>query len=136
MHRFFYYYLRIMCFCDVCMFCIILLMCLNVCCRIFVANVCASQMMNEPSVLGWKKAPKKYSSSEFLFPVYKWLVPASSSKQRAQQSTFLSFRRRTQVFYNTEFCCFCHVCCCPCTDVNYINHCRCAGQSVALFKRC
>ena len=46
----------------------------NVICRLFVTNIYKFHMTSDPTVLGWKKVYKKQCSSEFSFPVYKWIT--------------------------------------------------------------
>ena len=62
--------------------------------------------MAEPTVLGWKKVAKKYCSSNFAFPIYKWVLPASANRQRAA-TKYISFTPKTNTgFYNALLCCF------------------------------
>ena len=51
-------------------------------------------MKPEPTVLGWKKVAKKHCANGFLFPVYKWVIPASANKQRAV-TKYISFTPKT-----------------------------------------
>ena len=63
----------------------------NVICRLFVTNIYKFHMTSDPTVLGWKKVYKKQCSSEFSFPVYKWIT---TNKFR-QLTKYISFTPKT-----------------------------------------